>query len=91
MAPPLPSSPVGHAVGSPQPKVVVEAFLDLNCPFSRKCFKTLVEGPEAVVAAYAGQPVQLVLQQVIQPVRTILVDALEPKRVNLKSIRSPIT
>lgn len=51
-------------------QVVVEAFLDLNCPFSRKCFKTLMEGSEAVVAAYSGQPVQFVFQQVIQPVRT---------------------
>lgn len=68
MPPPLPPSPVGFAVGSPtSPKAVVESFLDLNCPFSRKAFKTLMEGPDAVTATYADKPVQFVFQQVIQP------------------------
>jgi hypothetical protein len=67
MPPPLPPTPVGHAIGNPSAKVVVEAFLDLNCPFSRKCFKTLVE----VVQAYADKPVEFVFQQVIQPVRLL--------------------
>ncbi len=70
MPPPLPSSPVGFALGcATSPKVVVEIFHDLNCPFSRKTFKTLKEGAEAVITAYAGLPVQFVFQQVIQPVR----------------------
>lgn len=67
MPPPLPPAPVGFVLGSPSPKVAVECFLDLNCPFSRKAFKTVVDGPDAVAQAYAGQPVQFVLQQVIQP------------------------
>ena len=43
----------------------VEVFLDLDCPYSRKCFKTLYEG--SVIQAYEGKPVQFLVQNVIQP------------------------
>lgn len=68
MPPPLPPSPLGFVVGRrDSPKVVVEAFLDLNCPFSRKAQKTLAT---EVAQAYADKPVQFLFHQVIQPVRS---------------------
>eukprot|EP00418_Pyrodinium_bahamense_P051952 CAMPEP_0179179544 /NCGR_PEP_ID=MMETSP0796-20121207/88861_1 /TAXON_ID=73915 /ORGANISM="Pyrodinium bahamense, Strain pbaha01" /LENGTH=266 /DNA_ID=CAMNT_0020883211 /DNA_START=14 /DNA_END=814 /DNA_ORIENTATION=- len=63
--PPLPSQPLGVAwpsqagVGS----VVVELFLDLCCPFSKKMIKTLASG---VAAQYEGN-VTFVFQSVVQP------------------------
>ncbi|TFJ87991.1 hypothetical protein NSK_000345 [Nannochloropsis salina CCMP1776] len=47
------------------PKVVVEVFLDLNCPPSRRCFKTLYEG--GIIEAYKDKPVQILFHNVIQP------------------------
>jgi len=43
----------------------LQVFLDLDCPFSRKCFKTLYEG--SVIDSYKGKPVQFLVQNVIQP------------------------
>lgn len=42
MAPPLPSRPMGiPLIGTQSPHAVVELFLDLSCPFSRKMYNTL--------------------------------------------------
>mmetsp|Transcript_2426 Transcript_2426/g.5152 ORF Transcript_2426/g.5152 Transcript_2426/m.5152 type:complete len:215 (-) Transcript_2426:36-680(-) len=42
MPPPVPSRPLGvRLLGNPSATVVIELFLDLCCPFSRKMFATL--------------------------------------------------
>eukprot|EP00164_Ancoracysta_twista_P003649 GFYU01004888.1.p2 GENE.GFYU01004888.1~~GFYU01004888.1.p2 ORF type:complete len:205 (-),score=62.56 GFYU01004888.1:259-873(-) len=43
MGPPLPARPLGRYLGSQTAPIVVEHFLDFNCPFSAKQFKTFYE------------------------------------------------
>uniref|UniRef100_A0A7S1WTV5 Thioredoxin-like fold domain-containing protein n=1 Tax=Alexandrium catenella TaxID=2925 RepID=A0A7S1WTV5_ALECA len=68
MGPPLPPGPLGHPFKAAErpPKIVVELFLDLCCPFSKKMMMTLKEVTAAVEASCPGQ-VQWLFCNVIQP------------------------
>mmetsp|Transcript_44802 Transcript_44802/g.115952 ORF Transcript_44802/g.115952 Transcript_44802/m.115952 type:complete len:205 (+) Transcript_44802:71-685(+) len=63
--PPMPSRPLGVAYlrDSGRPAQVVELFLDLCCPFSKKMFNTLVGG--GVISKMAD--VDFVFMPVVQP------------------------
>eukprot|EP00618_Florenciella_parvula_P019380 CAMPEP_0119517262 /NCGR_PEP_ID=MMETSP1344-20130328/34205_1 /TAXON_ID=236787 /ORGANISM="Florenciella parvula, Strain CCMP2471" /LENGTH=209 /DNA_ID=CAMNT_0007554835 /DNA_START=57 /DNA_END=686 /DNA_ORIENTATION=+ len=68
MPPPIPKKPVGTPLfGIARPTLVIECFLDLCCPFSKKMFVALTTqvlnaGPDK----FGGQ-VELVFQNVPQP------------------------
>eukprot|EP00746_Dinoflagellata_sp_MGD_P161217 gnl/MRDRNA2_/MRDRNA2_88284_c0_seq1.p1 gnl/MRDRNA2_/MRDRNA2_88284_c0~~gnl/MRDRNA2_/MRDRNA2_88284_c0_seq1.p1 ORF type:complete len:206 (+),score=41.59 gnl/MRDRNA2_/MRDRNA2_88284_c0_seq1:68-685(+) len=64
MPPPLPPTQCGTSlVQSARPKIQVDLFLDLICPFSSKMYKTLYDGG----LLCGGTDVDFVLHQVPQP------------------------
>ena len=66
MPPPMPPRPMGAAFrGHARPAVVIETFLDLCCPFSKKMFVTLFE---KVMPMYADNAsIEWIFQNVPQP------------------------
>ena len=65
MAPPIPRVPLGHSLNTPSstaPRIELEAYLDLVCPFSRRLYNTLVDN---VVPATPA--LHVTLHQVPQP------------------------
>ena len=65
MPPPIPPAPVGTLMlNTPGPSLVIEAFVDFCCPFSKKLFTTVY----ALMPSLAGGgKVDLLLQCVPQP------------------------
>uniref|UniRef100_A0A7S4VHI0 Thioredoxin-like fold domain-containing protein n=1 Tax=Alexandrium monilatum TaxID=311494 RepID=A0A7S4VHI0_9DINO len=68
MGPPLPPGPLGHPYKAAEkpPRIVVELFLDLCCPFCKKMMTALKDVAPAVEASHPGQ-VQWLFCNVIQP------------------------
>lgn len=58
MAIPIPSRPSGYQLGDAGAPIVVEMFLDLECPFSKRGWYTVME----VTKAYAPEQVRWVFQ-----------------------------
>eukprot|EP00401_Gymnodinium_catenatum_P045268 CAMPEP_0117556758 /NCGR_PEP_ID=MMETSP0784-20121206/51974_1 /TAXON_ID=39447 /ORGANISM="" /LENGTH=206 /DNA_ID=CAMNT_0005354043 /DNA_START=21 /DNA_END=641 /DNA_ORIENTATION=+ len=70
MAPPLPPAPLGAKLTSAaSPRVVVEMFHDLKCPFSKKMFETIYKEvwPELQTSATDAAAVEFLFQSVPQP------------------------
>ncbi|MEL6815360.1 MAG: thioredoxin domain-containing protein [Cyanobacteria bacterium J06598_3] len=55
---PIPARPSGYRLGNPSAPIVVEMFLDLECPFSKRGWNNAMK----VVAAYGPEQVQWVFQ-----------------------------
>lgn len=65
MPPPIPPRPMGTLLfGHARPSLVIEVFLDLCCPFSKKMFKVLYE---EVMPNYTDGNVDMLFQNVPQP------------------------
>ncbi|NEP20185.1 MAG: thioredoxin domain-containing protein [Leptolyngbya sp. SIO4C1] len=58
MAIPIPKRPSGYRLGDANAPVTVEMFFDLECPFSKKGWQTLMQ----VMQAYAPEQVYFILQ-----------------------------
>mmetsp|Transcript_8107 Transcript_8107/g.23861 ORF Transcript_8107/g.23861 Transcript_8107/m.23861 type:complete len:203 (-) Transcript_8107:236-844(-) len=63
--PPLPKTPLGTALNDGSSTIVVELFLDLTCPFSRKMFTTIHDGLKG--GTLGGGKAKFVFQNVVQP------------------------
>ena len=55
---PIPARPSGYRLGKPDAPVQIEMFFDLECPFSKKGWQTMME----VRSAYADGEMYLILQ-----------------------------
>ena len=55
---PIPDRPSGYRLGNPDAKVQIEIFFDLECPFSKKGWQTILQ----VISAYSADRVYLILQ-----------------------------
>mmetsp|Transcript_34392 Transcript_34392/g.62798 ORF Transcript_34392/g.62798 Transcript_34392/m.62798 type:complete len:215 (-) Transcript_34392:312-956(-) len=67
MAPPMPPRPVGTALSSPPaPKLVVDMFHDLMCPFSCRMYKRVVEEVRPALEASNPGEVKFVYHNVPQ-------------------------
>lgn len=55
---PIPNRPSGYRLGKPNAPVQIEMFFDLECPFSKKGWQTILQ----VVSAYDPEQVYLILQ-----------------------------
>lgn len=55
---PIPQRPSGYRLGQPDAPIQVEMFFDLECPFSKKGWQTILE----VASAYSSEQVYLILQ-----------------------------
>lgn len=58
MAIPIPARPSGYRLGQPDAPVMVEMFLDLECPFSKRGWNNVMK----VMAAYSPAQVRWVFQ-----------------------------
>ena len=58
MSIPIPSKPSGYKLGDANAPVIVEMFFDLECPFSKKGWQTVIE----VTQAYAPEKVCWIFQ-----------------------------
>lgn len=52
---PIPHRPSGFHLGSPEAKITIDAFIDIQCPHSRQVWPTLLD----VIKYYKHQPVGL--------------------------------
>ncbi|EAZ89599.1 DsbA family protein [Crocosphaera chwakensis] len=55
---PIPKRPSGYRLGSSNAPIQIEMFFDLECPFSRKGWQTILK----VFKAYDAQTIYLILQ-----------------------------
>ena len=55
---PVPQRPSGYRLGKPEATIQIEMFFDLECPFSKKGWQTILE----VAAAYSPEQIYLILQ-----------------------------
>ena len=55
---PIPNRPSGYRLGDPDAKVHIEMFFDLECPFSKKGWQTILR----VISAYSADRLYLILQ-----------------------------
>ncbi|MEM8722658.1 MAG: thioredoxin domain-containing protein [Cyanobacteria bacterium P01_G01_bin.39] len=55
---PIPQRPSGYRLGSSEAPVQIEIFFDLECPFSKKGWQTILQ----VVDAYSSEQIYLILQ-----------------------------
>ena len=55
---PIPQRPSGYRLGSSDAPVQIEMFFDLECPFSKKGWQTILK----VVSAYSVENIYLILQ-----------------------------
>ena len=58
MSIPIPARPSGYRLGKPDAPVQIEMFFDLECPFSKKGWQTLMD----VRSAYSNGEIYLILQ-----------------------------
>lgn len=58
MAIPIPQRPSGYRLGKSDASITIEMFFDLECPFSKKGWKTILQ----VVKSYSFDQVCLILQ-----------------------------
>ena len=58
---PIPQRPSGYRLGNPAAPVQIEMFFDLECPFSKKGWQTMMQ----VRSAYADNRVYLILQPMV--------------------------
>ena len=61
MSIPIPARPSGYRLGKPDAPVQIEMFFDLECPFSKKGWQTLME----VRSAYDETEIYLILQPMV--------------------------
>ena len=54
---PIPQRPSGYRLGNADAPIVIEMFFDLECPFSKKGWQTILQ----VAAAYSHQQIYLIL------------------------------
>ena len=55
---PIPKRPSGYRLGNADAPIVVEMFFDIECPFSKKGWQTILK----VVQAYPSEQLRLILQ-----------------------------
>ena len=55
---PIPQRPSGYRLGSSNAPIQIEMFFDLECPFSKKGWQTILK----VVEAYSSEQIYLILQ-----------------------------
>ena len=55
---PIPKRPSGYRLGQPNAPIQIEMFFDLECPFSKKGWHTILE----VASAYSPEEVYIILQ-----------------------------
>ena len=55
---PIPNRPSGYRLGNSDAKVQIEMFFDLECPFSKKGWQTILK----VISAYSAEEIYLILQ-----------------------------
>ena len=55
---PIPQRPSGYRLGSSEAPIQIEMFFDLECPFSKKGWQTILQ----VVDAYSPEQIYLILQ-----------------------------
>ena len=55
---PIPQRPSGYRLGSSNAPIQIEMFFDLECPFSKKGWQTIMK----VVDAYSSEEIYLILQ-----------------------------
>jgi protein-disulfide isomerase len=60
MAMPIPKRPSGYSSGSADAPIQIDAFIDLQCPYSQKAWPTLL----AVAAKYGQERVRLTIQPI---------------------------
>ncbi|MEL7512638.1 MAG: thioredoxin domain-containing protein [Cyanobacteria bacterium J06554_3] len=58
MAIPIPARPSGYRLGQVNAPIMVEMFLDLECPFSKRGWQNVM----SVVEAYSSQQVRWIFQ-----------------------------
>ncbi|MEL6930917.1 MAG: thioredoxin domain-containing protein [Cyanobacteria bacterium J06600_6] len=58
MSIPIPARPSGYRLGKPGALIQIEMFFDLECPFSKKAWQTLM----SVRSAYSSEEIYLILQ-----------------------------
>lgn len=61
MAIPIPRRPSGYASGKADAPIQIEAFIDLQCPYSKKAWPTLL----AVATKYGQERVRLIIQPIV--------------------------
>lgn len=54
---PIPQRPIGYRLGNANAPIVIEMFFDIECPFSKKGWQTILQ----VAAAYSHQQIYLIL------------------------------
>jgi protein-disulfide isomerase len=60
MVTPIPKRPSGYASGKADAPIQIEAFIDLQCPYSKKAWPTLL----AMAAKYSQECVRLTIQPI---------------------------
>lgn len=55
---PIPQRPSGYRLGKPDAPIQIEMFFDLECPFSKKGWQTILK----VASAYSPEQIYLILQ-----------------------------
>lgn len=55
---PIPQRPSGYRLGKPNAPIEIEMFFDVECPFSKKGWQTILK----VAAAYSPEQLYLILQ-----------------------------
>lgn len=58
MSIPIPQRPSGYRLGAANAPIQIEMFFDLECPFSKKGWQTILQ----VIEAYESQQIYLILQ-----------------------------
>jgi protein-disulfide isomerase len=58
MAIPIPKRPSGYRLGNADAPVIIEMFFDLECPFSKRSWQTILQ----VAKAYSPEQIYLILQ-----------------------------
>jgi protein-disulfide isomerase len=61
MAIPIPKRPSGHSSGKADAPIQIEAFIDLQCPYSKKAWPTLL----TIAANYGQEGVRLTIQPIV--------------------------
>ena len=61
MSIPIPARPSGYRLGNPDAPVQIEMFFDLECPFSKKGWQTLM----SVRSAYSQGEIYIILQSMV--------------------------
>jgi protein-disulfide isomerase len=61
MAIPIPRRPSGYSRGKADAPIQIEAFIDLQCPYSKKAWPTLL----AVAAQYGQERIRLTIQPIV--------------------------